>query len=166
MTVSDEKREELSRHVLREGDIVFGRRGEMGRAGLVGESESGWLCGTGSLRLRVTAGKLDPEYLAELLQTDALRNYFLLTSVGSTMDNLNSDIVLGMPCLVPGLDQQRRIVVSLGQTRVRFDLVSGRLTKQIEVLAEHRQALVTQAVLGDSILVQAPVDCATQLAEA
>ena len=35
MTISAEKRAELSRHTLAEGDIVFGRRGEMGRAGLL-----------------------------------------------------------------------------------------------------------------------------------
>jgi len=51
MSIDDETRTRLARHLLKPGDIVFGRRGEMGRAGLVSEREAGWVCGTGSLRL-------------------------------------------------------------------------------------------------------------------
>jgi len=42
----------LSSFRLRAGDIVMGRRGEMGRCALVTDREAGWLCGTGSLILR------------------------------------------------------------------------------------------------------------------
>ncbi len=119
-------------------------------AGLVGAAEEGWLCGTGSLRLRIVSRRLEPAYLAELLQTEALRNYFLLTSVGSTMDNLNSDIVLGMPCLVPGLPDQRRLVEELDRVRSRFTELTQRLGDQISLLAEHRQALITAAVTGEA----------------
>ncbi len=149
MTISDVKRDELCRHILRPGDIVFGRRGEMGRAGLVGQSEAGWLCGTGSLRLRISSRRLDPGYLAELLQTGALRNYFTLRSVGSTMDNLNSEIVLSMPCLLPDLAQQRFLVDELKRVRARFERLVDGLTRQIELLAEHRQAMITAAVTGE-----------------
>jgi type I restriction enzyme, S subunit len=152
MTISDDKRDELSRHILRPGDIVFGRRGEMGRAGLVGESEAGWLCGTGSLRLRMSSERLEPGYLAELLQTAALRNYFLLTSVGSTMDNLNSEIVLSMPCLVPDLGQQRFLVDELKRTKAHFEQLVDGLTRQIELLVEHRQALITATVTGEFVV--------------
>src|SRR5207248_2311168 len=33
----------LRRHVLEAGDILFARRGEIGRLGLVGTAETGWL---------------------------------------------------------------------------------------------------------------------------
>ena len=54
--VSDSTVERLSRHKLKSGDIVIGRRGELGRCGLVGIAEVGWLCGTGSMRLRLKPG--------------------------------------------------------------------------------------------------------------
>jgi type I restriction enzyme S subunit len=151
MTITDAKRDELSRHILREGDIVFGRRGEMGRAGLVGQAEAGWICGTGSLRLRVASQRLDPGYLAELLQINALRNYFTLMSVGSTMDNLNSEIVLSMPCLVPSSDRQRTLVEELAIARADHDSLADRLVRQIHLLGEHREALVTRAVQPTSV---------------
>lgn len=150
MAVSDSKRAELRRHILRRGDIVFGRRGEMGRAGLVGDPHVGWLCGTGSLRLRLRpSSPLTPPYLALLLQTSALRRYFELASIGSTMDNLNSDIVLGMPCLVPPSLEQEHLVTRVDVDRRRTAAAKARLGEQIELLREHRQALITAAVTGE-----------------
>lgn len=150
MAVTDEKRFELRRHVLCEGDIVFGRRGEMGRAGLVEAQHVGWLCGTGSLRLRLSSrSPLIPAYLKLLLETTALRRYFELTSIGSTMDNLNSEIVLGMPCLVPPKTEQVKIVNTVRARRASVRALVDRLNQQIGLLREHRQATVTAAVSGE-----------------
>jgi type I restriction enzyme, S subunit len=148
MTISDDKRAELSRHILREGDIVFGRRGEMGRAAVVGESEAGWLCGTGSLRLRLVGSYLRPSYLKLLLETSPARAYFELASVGSTMDNLNSEIVLAFPTLVPSLSEQESIVAAVGAMRASVERLRVVLDSQIELGRERRQALITAAVTG------------------
>ena len=58
-SISKTKLKELANYVLREGDIVIGRRGEMGRCALISQKESGWLCGTGSLFVRLL--RRDPE---------------------------------------------------------------------------------------------------------
>ena len=39
----------LSRHKLKRGDIVYGRRGDIGRQALIRLPQEGWLCGTGCL---------------------------------------------------------------------------------------------------------------------
>ena len=148
MTVSDEKRAELARHILRKGDIVFGRRGEMGRAGIVTEMSAGWLCGTGSLRLRLHGDDLDPRYLQLLLGIPPARAYFELASVGTTMDNLNSEIVLAFPCLVPPCDEQSAIVEEVNKSRCRISQTRAVLARQIALLNERRQALITTAVTG------------------
>ncbi|HJY80076.1 MAG TPA: hypothetical protein VKK81_03220 [Candidatus Binatia bacterium] len=64
--IGPDKAAELSRHRLRPGDIVFARRGELGRCALVGKQEAGWLCGTGSLRMRLKDQIADLEYLLHL----------------------------------------------------------------------------------------------------
>ena len=148
MTVSDQKRTELARHILAPGDIVFGRRGEMGRAGLAEEAHRGWLCGTGSLRLRLRSTLITPTYLKLLLETPVARAYFELASVGSTMDNLNSEIVLALPTLVPPIATQDRIVEDVHARRETTEALRGRLERQIGLLQEHRQALITAAVTG------------------
>jgi type I restriction enzyme S subunit len=149
MTVSDDKRNELRRHVLTRGDIVFGRRGEMGRAGLVEERHAGWLCGTGSLRLRITGERILPEYLKHVLGTAPARAYFELASVGSTMDNLNSEIVLAFPCIVPPLDAQHEIVWQVASLDESIRGLRDPIVRQIALLRERRQALITAAVTGE-----------------
>lgn len=149
MCVSDGKREELARHKLELHDIVFGRRGEMGRAGLVEAEHVGWLCGTGSLRLRVLDARVDPRFLKLQLETTAIRSYLLINSVGSTMDNLNSDIVLGVPLVLPDLETQRAVVAAIQTRRALVSSLTSTLTRQIGLLRERRQALITAAVTGE-----------------
>lgn len=158
MTVSDSKRGELQRHMLSVGDIVFGRRGELGRAGFVEEDQVGWLCGTGSLRLRKRWGPLDSSYLKILLETAALRSYFKLQSVGSTMDNLNAEILLSMPCLVPPPAAQAEIVAAAHHMRDARARLDDTFQRQVALFQEHRQALITAAVTGQ-------LDLAREIAE-
>ena len=148
ITVNDQTRSQLVRHVLRAGDIVFGRRGEMGRAGLVGDKEDGWLCGTGSIRLRLGRSPLLPDYFKLFLETAVARKYFELSSVGSTMENLNTEILLSFPCLVPLRERQRAIVSSVARIRQRGIGAATAIEHQVALLQEHRQALITAAVTG------------------
>lgn len=149
MTVADDKRTELARHLLQPGDIVFGRRGEMGRAGLVTDREAGWLCGTGSLRLRLTDERLSATYLKVLLETQALRDYFELNSIGSTMDNLNTEIVLAVPLLVPPIEAQELIVQHYHRLAAGTGSLVERLERQEELVLEHRRSLITEAVASE-----------------
>ena len=146
--MSDETRKRLARHILGRGDIVFARRGELGRAALVTDAEDGWLCGTGSLRVRLLGDDLDPDYLRHYLELPILRQYFELMSVGSTMENLNSDIVLGMPVLVPSKAEQEQIAAACtavaAETARRVDV----LQRQLGLLDERRDVLVFDAVTG------------------
>ncbi len=47
VTVTDAAAKHLADFLLREGDIVIGRRGDMGRCAVVRSLHDGWLCGTG-----------------------------------------------------------------------------------------------------------------------
>ena len=149
MTVNGSVRERLLRHILKDGDIVFGRRGEMGRAALVTASESGWLCGTGSLLVRLADPRVLPEYLVALLRTRALRYYFTRQSVGSTMENLNTDILLGMPILLPPVEQQRALLTELDSVSAVSRNAARDLASSVRLLQEYKQSLITAAVTGE-----------------
>src|SRR5579885_693443 len=60
--ISEEDANRLSRHRLQSGDIVYGRRGDIGRQALITERESGWLCGTGCLRISLGNTVIDPVF--------------------------------------------------------------------------------------------------------
>jgi type I restriction enzyme, S subunit len=61
--VAPEHVERLSRHKLKPGDIVYGRRGDIGRQALIRELQAGWLCGTGCLRLSLGSSVILPLFL-------------------------------------------------------------------------------------------------------
>jgi type I restriction enzyme S subunit len=90
-----------------------------------------------------------------LLGTPALRGYFQLSYVGSTLDNLNADIVLGTPVVVPPVHEQQEILRVVKSSATPLKDIIERATRQVTLLAEHRQALVTAAVTGELDLVEA-----------
>lgn len=149
VTVDDCTRERLARHVLCVGDVVFGRRGDLGRAGLVTEDQSGWLCGTGSLRVRFKEAAFEPSYLTRFLRLPSVRYYFESNSVGSTMQNLNTSLLLGVPLLMPSIGEQQEIAKAADDLADRHARLTALLTGSIGLLEERKKALITAAVSGE-----------------
>jgi len=120
MAVGDKTLERLSTFKLQTGDIVMGRRGELGRCAVVTEQEDGWLCGTGSLVLRLSVVHY-AEFLAVLISSPHVREYLVGSSVGATMQNLNQSILLGMSVGLPPIAEQRRIVAKVDELMALCD---------------------------------------------
>jgi type I restriction enzyme, S subunit len=93
LTVSPQKHAELPEYHLRFGDIIMGRRGEMGRCAVIEKEHVGWLCGTGSLFIRPHNPGVLSEYLFAYLSSDYMKGYLESESLGATMPNLNKGIV-------------------------------------------------------------------------
>ena len=81
------------------------------------QESAGWLCGTGSLKLRMSP-KVVPEYACLFLRTGYSKERLKLESVGSTMDNLNAQILGRVQLPFPSVGEQLAIVryVSVGQS--------------------------------------------------
>lgn len=108
-SVSKETCERLTSYRLHEDDLVFARRGELGRCARVTKKEDGYLCGTGSFFAH-PAGNIRPSYLVLLFKSSFIISYLMASSVGTTMNNLNHSILKKCPCPLPPLDEQDRIV--------------------------------------------------------
>jgi len=131
MAVGAETLKRLSTFKLKAGDIVMARRGEMGRCALVSEQEHGWLCGTGSLILRLPKGIYAP-YLAMLIGSPGAKEYLGGAPVGMTMENLNQSILMKMAVGVPPLAEQRRIVAKVDQLMALLDRLEAQLSASRE----------------------------------
>ena len=120
LSVSNDKYNELSAYWLNPGDIVMGRRGEMGRCAVV--EHSGLICGTGSLIIR-THGQMKPYFLQNILSRPEYKKIIEDKAVGVTMMNLNVPIVSSLE--VPLLPHEQQIEF-LGFThridKLRFDI--------------------------------------------
>ena len=131
MAVGENVLERLTTFKLRAGDIVMGRRGEMGRCAVVTKHEEGWLCGTGSLILRLPNG-LYPRYLAMLIGSPHVRQYLGGFAVGATMQNLNQSILLKMSIGLPPVAEQHRIVAKVDELMALCDHLEAARTEREE----------------------------------
>jgi type I restriction enzyme S subunit len=100
-TISESKARELQVHRLQPGDILLPRRGELDRRAFVTSAEDGWICGTGSLRIRVADNSIPSVALLHALASVHSVQWLLSKSVGTTMPNLNSTIVSQIPVAIP-----------------------------------------------------------------
>jgi type I restriction enzyme S subunit len=148
VSVDLDTKQRLIRHVLEMGDIVFARRGDLGRCALVAEKEAGWLCGTGSLRMRPDQLKVNPEYLISLFGTKSVAEWLSLGSVGSTMENLSTKILEKLPVIVPPLNEQKTILSFLSNKLEKIIDVQLPVVRQIDVLREYKKSLIHECVTG------------------
>ena len=148
ITVNDEILARLPHQRLRVGDVVFSRRGELGRCALVTEREAGWLCGTGSLILRLHQAEYDGAYLSLYLSLDVLRQFFESFSIGSVMNSLSSQTLLALPLIVPPVSVQHEIVEFAMELTKTIDAFQDTAERSIELLQERRTALISAAVTG------------------
>ena len=108
ITISNEKAAELSSYCLNTNDVIMGRRGEMGRVAAVGENETGWICGTGSIMLRLR-NEFDAKFYAKILSSPRVVHYLEENATGTTMKNLNEEIVKHIP--VPKITRQQQVKI-------------------------------------------------------
>ena len=112
LTISDTKYTELSPYHLIPGDVVMGRRGEMGRCAVV--EESGLLCGTGSLLIR-THGDLSADFIQKIISFPSFKRTIEDMAVGQTMPNLNVPIVSSFEIIKPPKSVQERYYAFVAQ---------------------------------------------------
>jgi type I restriction enzyme S subunit len=150
ITISREKAEELREYQLKKDDLVIARRGVMGRCAVVGIKEQGWLCGSGSMVIRTT-DQILPEYLQLVLSSPNIVRDLESNAVGSTMVNLNQQIILNLKIPVPSIVKQELII---NHVRVLF-LLADRIEeyhqnaiKQVEQLTP---TLLSKAFCGELV---------------
>lgn len=129
--------ERLCRHKIEVGDILYSRRGDVGRCAHVTKKEEGWLCGTGCLRVTIDSEKADSRFVFFQLQHPDTVGWVEKHAVGATMLNLNTTILSSVPIRLPALEIQKRIADILSA----YDDLIENNQKQIKLLEEAAQRL-------------------------
>lgn len=154
ISITKEKFIELKSWNLIKGDVILGRRGEMGRAALFSE-EIDMLCGTGSIILR--SSSVNGKFLEFYLRSDVCINYLINNSVGSTMINLNQSIIKSLQIPIYSLNEQQKIVSLVESLFAKADAIEARYIKLKEKTASLPQALLHKAFKGE-LVPQLPTD--------
>jgi type I restriction enzyme S subunit len=147
VTVDKETQNRLKRHKLSAGEIIFARRGELGRCAIVTSEQEGWLCGTGSLKAKLNE-RLIPEYAYLLITSDGVISELSLESKGSTMDNLNTETLGRVRMPVPPINVQDDILKYVENVAGKYKSLISSAEKAIGFMQERRTAIISAAVTG------------------
>lgn len=112
LTIDDGKYESLAAYHLLPGDVVLGRRGEIGRCAVV--KTDGLICGTGSMIIR-PGQKVRSDYLQRVVSFPSFSHALEANAVGVTMKNLNAKIVGSAEVFLPDLEDQDAFISFVSQ---------------------------------------------------
>lgn len=144
MAITEATARKLSEFRLRPGNVVIGRRGDMGRCAVVEADADGWLCGTGSIEIRPQLS-LDSGFLQRQIASPLIINEIENTSVGTTMINLNqatlSNLCIPLP---PTLAEQEAIAEALGDADAWIESLEQLVAKKRQI----KQGAIQQLLPG------------------
>lgn len=105
-TISKEKASGLENYLLKSNDVVFARRGDIGRCAIVSEAEQGFICGTGSLFVRFSK-EIESIFIMYIIRCDSFSKHLISKAKGATMLNINSNTIANLRIPLPPLSLQR-----------------------------------------------------------
>ena len=105
-TISKGKASELENYLLKSNDVVFARRGDIGRCAIVSEAEQGFICGTGSLFVRFSK-EIESIFIMYIIRCDSFSKHLISKAKGATMLNINSNTIADLRIPLPPLPLQR-----------------------------------------------------------
>ena len=140
-------KQRLQSYVLQYGDIVIGRRGEIGRCAVVGVEQAGWMCGTGCFFIRPLP-TVNSHFLANLIRSSRYREQLERASTGTTMLNLSNKALGELHVAVPGLQEQEYIIGQIDSLRGETQRLESLYQRKLAALVALKKSLRHQAFGG------------------
>lgn len=147
-TVSEMTARKLSSYIMRKGDIVIGRRGEMGRCALVTDIEDGWLCGTGSFYIKPSP-RCDSSYLVRFLRSDACKQRLGKIAGGAVMPNLSNTDLSNLSFNLPSMEKQKAIGDAIDELAAETQRLESIYQRKLTALDDLKKSLLHQAFSGN-----------------
>lgn len=141
--VSDVVTKRLRQYVLKEGDVVFGRKGGVERSALIRREHDGWFLGSDGIRIRPSRD-LAEGYLAFQFQSNRVQSWLLQHAIGTTMPSLNQEVLrqVAIP-LPPTRVEQEAIAEALSDTDALIESLEQLIAKKRQIKQGTMQALLT-----------------------
>ncbi|MGB5685527.1 MAG: restriction endonuclease subunit S, partial [Candidatus Electrothrix sp.] len=124
----------MPEYLLREGDIVFGRKGAVERSARVTPDQHGWFLGSDGIRLRLPS-TCDSRFVSYHFLLEAHKQWMIQHAAGTTMASLNEKIVRRIPLTLPSLPEQKVIAHILGTLDDKIQL-NRQMNTTLEAMAQ------------------------------
>lgn len=136
----------------KKNDILITKDGTLGRVALHDGQQA---CINQSVAsLRVNTDVLKPEFLASSLLAEVYQNKIKYDAGGTTIKHIYISRLAKMHFAYPALAEQEDILKFLNLERSVTESLAGEAARAIELLHEHRSALVAAAVTGRISVIQ------------
>lgn len=140
------------RYELRYGDVLMlegnGNPENLGRGTIWRDEINGCLHQNHIHTVRASR-QMDAEFLDRLVRSQWARSWFTASSEQVSIATLSQDKIKDLRVPLPTLTEQKRRASEVTAIRRRCTLLTAALATQSQLLAEHRQALITAAVTGE-----------------
>ncbi len=137
LSLNVQKQEELVAYQLLPGDVIIGRRGEIGRCAVV--KKSGMFCGTGCMFVRIFKD-CRPDYLQCVISYPTFSSILEDKAVGVTMKNLNAGMVEDSNVYLPPLSMQDKFA----SFRAQVDTLKLRIGSSVDKLDTLKKSLMQE----------------------
>ena len=132
----------LSRYKMNVGDILIGRKGDVGRAVLVVPEYEGYIVGSDLIRLRLINSRVLPDYLYHFMLSPHTRSWIARHASGTTMLGINEKLINRITMSVPDLKTQKEVVSAV----LRMNQLEDALVHSIGASADLILSLVNQMI--------------------
>lgn len=140
---------EWVRYGVELGDVLVCEGGEVGRAAVWSDPETRVYFQKALHRLRPHRAETEePRFLMYALMAAAKSGVFVAGSNKSTIDHLTAEKLSEHRFPFPPHTEQKEIVARLDALTSKIQLLKGAIVRQVVLLRERRQALISAAVTG------------------
>jgi type I restriction enzyme S subunit len=141
-----EKAPSRARRKVKDGDTIISTvRTYLKAIAPIEAPEDNLVVSTGFAVIRPQAD-IAPRYLAYQLQSQGFVDAVVANSVGVSYPAINASQLVTLSALIPSEDEQHAIATFLDRETARIDALIVKKQRLVELLAEKRTALISQAV--------------------
>lgn len=136
-------------YLLKDGDVLLARSGATVGKSFIYRDEMGRACYAGYLiRARMNKSRLVPQYFWLCTQSSYYWDFISGSNIQATIQNVSGEKYANLWLAVPPITEQIGIIESLTKACARFDELTAKTERSVDLLKERRSALITAAVTG------------------
>lgn len=150
-TINQNVYNRLANYKVVEGDILVSMMGTIGKCATVPENIKEGVMDSHVVKISLNKSVFDNRYFEFFYDKDYSNiafNEINKLKGGSIMDGLNSSIIKNLSITVPPLYEQQEIASYLDKRCAQIDASISKAQKEIELLQEYKQSLITEVVTG------------------
>ncbi|MEW7867660.1 restriction endonuclease subunit S [Aeromonas diversa] len=142
--ITQDKADSLVKHLLKDGDLLFSRRGDVSRFALIDSDSEGTLCGTGCLKARPNS-QHSSKFLAYFIQKESVKKWLEQNAVGQTMPNMNTEILGELPLIAASSKEEEEKIAQILSTWDKAITTTEQLLANSQ---QQKKALMQQLLTG------------------